>query len=426
MQYRHRLRTRIILSFVLLGFGLTATFAVATLWLREWLENQLVGDALLENVADYAESFYRDPQSQGAPFERIEGVVFSRRRFANVPFAWRDLPNGVHDLVDTDAQGKTVVYKLAVRKDPEYWFFLKYDTTQDHLAHRLLIYALAGSVLVFSLLSFLLGLWSSRRVMSPVSDLAARVRAYRGSEHPEPLAPHFPNDEVGELAAALDDYARRLTERVQRDREFNADVSHELRTPLAVIRGASELLLSQPDLSDRVRQRLLRIERAAQQCSDLTTALMMLSRHERGSGRTALAPLLQHLVEIHRAQITGKPVQVRLEIESDTEVAAPEAVLSVAIGNLIGNACKYTVEGEVSVRLLADRVAIADSGPGISAEEAERLFERGYRGASAGQTKGAGIGLAIVRRLCDLYGWRVGMAPGERGGAVATLVFSPR
>ena len=63
---------------------------------------------------------------------------------------------------------------------------------------------------------------------------------------PRTLAPHFPDDEVGQLAEALDDYAARLTEVVQRDREFNADVSHELRTPLAVIRGAAELLLSQP------------------------------------------------------------------------------------------------------------------------------------------------------------------------------------
>jgi hypothetical protein len=73
---------------------------------------------------------------------------------------------------------------------------------------------------------------------------------------------------VGELAKALDDYASRMTEVVQRDREFNADVSHELRTPLAVIRGATELLLStRPGRKNR--QRLLRIQRAEMQCTDL-------------------------------------------------------------------------------------------------------------------------------------------------------------
>ncbi len=104
------------------------------------------------------------------------------------------------------------------------------------------------------------------------------------SSEPDELAPYFAEDEVGELAKALDDYAGRLTEVVQRDREFNADVSHELRTPLAVIRGAVELLLSKPDLDDRTRKRLQRIERAEQQCTDLISALLLLSRNERARG----------------------------------------------------------------------------------------------------------------------------------------------
>src|SRR3546814_2451516 len=76
--------------------------------------------------------------------------------------------------------------------------------------------------------------------MSPVSELARRLQASGDSMQPDQLAAHFPEDEVGQLASALDDYAERLTEVVQRDREFNADVSHELRTPLAVVKGAVE------------------------------------------------------------------------------------------------------------------------------------------------------------------------------------------
>ena len=103
----------------------------------------------------------------------------------------------------------------------------------------------------------------------------------------------------------------------------------------------------------------------------------------------------------------------------------PEAVLSVALGNLIGNACKYTTEGEVRVRIEPHRVVIEDTGPGISAEDAERLFERGYRGSAAGATKGGGIGLAIVRRLCDLYRWQVKLVPRDPRGATAVLDFRP-
>src|SRR3546814_4729979 len=147
-------------------------------------------------------------------------------------------------------------------------------------------------------------------------------------------------DEVGLLASALDDYAERLTEVVQRDREFNADVSHELRTPLAVIRGAVELLLSRPDLDDKTRSRLLRIQRAEQQCTDLISALLLLSRNERGHGATDVARVAEQLLDAHRAQLGGKPLALRIEGERGLVVAPPESAIHVAPGNLIGNGVK--------------------------------------------------------------------------------------
>ncbi|HEY9144758.1 MAG TPA: HAMP domain-containing sensor histidine kinase [Arenimonas sp.] len=423
MRYRRRLRSRIILSFFLLGFGLTGLFAVATVLLREQLEDQLIGEALFENVEDYAQQFYEDPDNTDVLFEKIWGITYSKRRFGNVPFNWRDLPDGIHELTDTDDRGRTRTYKLAVKKDEEFWFFLTYDISQERTSQRQLTYALVGVVAIFSLLSLVIGFWSSKRVISPVTELARRLEDLAGRERPEKLAPHFAQDEVGQLAAALDDYAERMTTLVKRDREFNSDVSHELRTPLAVISGAAELLLANPDLPEKMRQRLLRIDRAAQQCTDLTTALLMLSRNERGTGQTPLLKLCQQLADAARTQLGGKQVEVHCEGDAAAIVQAPEAVLAVAIGNLLGNACKYTTEGEVRLVVEANQVRIEDTGPGLSEEDAARLFERGYRGSGAGGTVGGGIGLSIVRRLCELYGWEVSIAPRPEHGAVAILRF---
>ena len=80
--------------------------------------------------------------------------------------------------------------------------------------------------------------------------------------------------------------------------------------------------------------------------------------------------------------------------------------------------------GAVIVRLHDNAVDVIDSGPGLSAEDAARLFERGYRGTHAGHSQGGGIGLSIVRRLCALYGWDVHVRPGEQRGVVATLRFA--
>ena len=425
MLYRRKLRTRIVISFLLLGSGLTVLFALATIGLREKLEDDLIGETLRKSLQDYADTFYRDPTAQGS-FEKIVGYVYSTRRFPNVPLDWRDLESGVHDLVEDNAEGTPQSYKLAVRKDQDYWFFLRYDTSQERESQSRLQWALIFAVAGFSLLSFFLGLWSSQRVMRPVADLLTRLRAYAGDGQPELLAPHFADDEVGQLASALDAYAARLTELVQRDREFNSDVSHELRTPLAVIRGATELMLAQTDLSERDLQRLKRIERASQQSTDLISALLTLSRNERGHGPTNLRKLVEQLVDANRLAQGKRAITAVVQGEDDVVIDAPEAVLAVAAGNLIGNAFKYTQAGEVRVDVFVDRLEVRDSGAGISEEEAGRLFERGYRGRSAEGSRGAGIGLAVVSRLCTLYGWTVTLAPKPEGGTLATLRFVQR
>jgi signal transduction histidine kinase len=428
VRYRRRLRSRIILSYLLLGFGLTLALAVATNWARSRVEDQLVEDVMNKNIDEVARRFYANPGSKPeVAFQQMRAYAFapdSERLQRDFP-VWGKFDDGIYGMVGQNPDGSPYYYKLAVRKTPDTWFFVAYDMGQSARGERQFNNALIGVVVVFTGLSLLVGWWAASRVMSPVSELAQRLRDSGRSAQPEKLASHFPDDEVGALAKALDDYAERLTDVVKRDREFNADVSHELRTPLAVVKGAVELLLSRPGLDETAEARLLRIQRAEQQCTDLISALLLLSRNERGHGLADVGKVADQLLEAHRAQLRGKPIDLRVEGERGLLVDAPEAAVSVALGNLLGNAVKYTAEGSVVVRLLPNSVEVVDSGPGLTAEDAARLFERGYRGAHAEHaSNGGGIGLSIVRRLCELYGWTVRVVPGAERGVVATLVFS--
>jgi signal transduction histidine kinase len=177
-----------------------------------------------------------------------------------------------------------------------------------------------------------------------------------------------------------------------------------------------------------MRERLQRIERASKQSTELISALLLLSRSERQGPQDGeesdVAKVAAEVVESQRPQIGSKPVALILVVNARPEVAAPEAVISVVLNNLVGNAVKYTKEGEVRVRVEADGVIVEDTGPGIQADEAAQLFERHVRGSSAGSSGGAGLGLAIVKRLCALYGWSAELEPRPEGGARASLWFS--
>jgi len=426
MRSRRKLRFRLIVSFALFGFGLSALFAVSTLYLRAKVENQLINDSLRNDVDQAVDNALEHPER---PFqsELIEGWVKSDRTLYKMPLAWQNLTSGVHDIRAVDAEGRQRHYKLAVQRKNGIIGFTRYDISREDLGKRQLVLSLIGAVLLFSLLSLAIGLWLSRRVLKPVTELANRLHDFRKAGQAEPLAPHFADDEVGELAHALDEYSERLTAMVKHDREFNSDVSHELRTPLAVIASTTELLQGSADLTPKLSERLKRIERASRQATELIEALLLLSRAERrGPTRgetTEVGKVAADVIESQRPQLRGKPLAIELMVRSPVSVNAPASVLSVALTNLIGNAIKYTLEGTVRVEVGNSQVEVIDTGPGIKPEDAERLFQRGVRGEGVGGS-GAGLGLAIVRRLCELYAWDVSMRPRpDANGAVASIKF---
>ncbi|KRA31606.1 histidine kinase [Rhodanobacter sp. Root627] len=428
MRSRRKLRFRLIVSFALFGFGLSVLFAVAALNIRVKVEDQLVTASLQQDVDQAVEQVHKDP-SKPAGSELIEAWMRSERTLYNMPLAWQALDSGVHDIYETAEDGTTHHYKLAVRRKYGLIGFIRYDVSRDDLGKQQLLISVIGAVFLFGLLSLVLGLWLSRKVLKPVTELANRLRDFRKVGKAEPLAPYFADDEVGELAHALDEYSARLTAMVERDREFNSDVSHELRTPLAVIASTTELLQGSPDLTEKLSERLKRIERASRQATELIEALLLLSRAERrGPTRgetTEVGKVAADVIESQRPQVRGKPLMIELVVQDEAvSVNAPASVLSVALTNLIGNAIKYTLEGTVRVEVGDGRIEVIDTGPGIKPEDAERLFQRGVRGEGAGGS-GAGLGLAIVRRLCELYGWDVSMRPRDDGnGAVACIKFS--
>jgi signal transduction histidine kinase len=298
---------------------------------------------------------------------------------------------------------------------------------------------LVFGVLGGSALALAAGLLVARRAMSPIADLTATAREIARTRD---ASRHMPqqeaDDEVGELAATLEDMLQAL-DRAQseteatltRQRQFVADASHELRTPLTSVLANLELLEEtlQGDQRDAAASAL----RSSRRMRRLVADLLLLARADAGRvvphGPTDLA---QVLVEV-AAEL--EPLAQRGDHELSIETGSHEAVV-VGAGdelhrlalNLIENSLRHTPPGthvHAAVALVGDEVVLTvqDDGPGIPPELSERLFERFVRGNGdhGGANGGSGLGLSIVRAVARSHGGDVTVDSPPGGGARFTV-----
>lgn len=260
-------------------------------------------------------------------------------------------------------------------------------------------------------------------------DLDQRVPEMRPGTEVASLADSV-NGMLGQIQTAFaateasEQQARASEERMRR---FIADASHELRTPLTSIKGFSDLIRGgmMPDPADGVR----RISGEADRMSMLVEDLLMLARLD-AQRPLQMAPV--NLSELVRdAAAAARAAAPEREIAVDDQTPAPGPVvegeaprLMQVLRNLIGNAIMHTPPGApitvvVSAKDGQARVDVVDAGPGLSAEDVQRVFERFFRGDSSRHREtgaaGSGLGLSIVAALIEAHGGRVGVttAPGQ-------------
>jgi signal transduction histidine kinase len=419
MRYSRSLRFRIATAFAVMGGATSLMIAVVLYFGARDAGVRLLDETLAAEMQDYLARRARNPRSLPPATASLVGyVVPAGPGGSELPPALAKLP-----LKEREARLDGVPYRLlATRRDGTRYYLLHNETLLRESQSRLLLF-LAAFVAGMAVVSGGFALWLTERAIEPVKELARRLRGLDPDAPMDGLADDFPRDEVGELARAFEQTLGRLAGFIERERAFTADVSHELRTPLAVIRGAAEVLLANDALADKDRQRLARIERAAADMADLATALLAMAREkDDGRGGTAdMAALLEENLDKHRPLLGERPVAVRMEIAARPRVAADPNLLAIVIANLIRNSFTYTEQGEVRIRLDARCLTISDTGRGIHREALAKVFQRLYKGPTS---DGAGIGLSLVKKICDRYGWEIRLGSEEGRGTEALLTFA--
>ncbi len=262
----------------------------------------------------------------------------------------------------------------------------------------------------FGLMAFLIIFlrFSLRRVfdglMSPISELSEQLATNTEQEF---SVSERSIDEIQKLTEHLNSYKQMKERLAKQEMMFAKYASHELKTPIAIILGAANLqaMKEDPDFQTKQRERILT---AAENMRATVEVLLNIVKQENIQTEHKQRTIEQRDINLdkYRAKL-NQNVEITLSVEPETTINFPSAVLDMILKNLINNAIRFTDQGTISVIINHRSIKVIDSGCGLKGNtETEH-----------------GLGLLIVRRLCESYGWAFSLEENPNGGCCAKLTF---
>ena len=417
---------RSLRSHILAWLGGYALLLTAAVMLHGFLVNEiaerLVWDSLLKTELEH--HLQRSAEDPGYRWSDTDSLqLYTSAEARAMPAEVATLPEGIHDELVLGDREVLVLVQTAdgVR------YTLVLDITELESQEDTLTLLVFGLAVTLVLVMGTLVAWGLRRSLRPLTQLADDIGALEPDHTGQRITVgDTASSELAVIAGALNDYLRRHEEFVERERVFIDTASHELRTPIAIIAGASELALEQPELSASARHQMQRVLRTARDVERLVALLLTLAKDpERLSRSNDIVPLhelLPDIIDDHRYLMQGKDLTIVADDLAPCHVSAPLHIVQAAVGNLLRNAIENSDQGTIHVRLDPDAtVTIEDPGHGMTPEEISRIYTQIARG---GGREGGGIGLDLLGRLCDHLGWTLSIQSVPGRGTISRLRLS--
>jgi len=293
------------------------------------------------------------------------------------------------------------------------------------LGNLLMVLLATGPVML--LLSSIGGYLILSRVINPVREITAAARRITTRDLSHRIELKAGEDEIGELIRTFNQMISRLDKSVGQIKQFSSDVSHELKTPLTTILGEIELAGKRARSVDYYRSTMSNLHREAKRLGHLVDNLLFLSNidfmHQIFPFQsTSLHELLLESLKKIQPSVRSKRLTVSLKEARLFFIRGNPTLLSLMVNNLLDNAVKYTPPGgSIQISLSRDPrwgvFRVTDSGIGIPSKALPLVFNRFYRvdQSRSSTVQGFGLGLSLVKRVCDLHGAEIGIksTPGK-------------
>jgi signal transduction histidine kinase len=390
------LRRRVALACVALGFVLSLAFAAAVAMVTEDYEYVLASEILRGQAEDYSLRL-----ANGLPAELPRTHRLSGYLARDVPARYAAYPPGVHE----DPAQQDVHVGVFATSSGRMTFVI--DLSDIEQLEQYLHVFLAAMVVLGTALAGWLGWLLAGSAIAPVRRLAASVDALPTRPQATALRETTSGDELGRLAGAIDDYHARLVDADAHEQAFFADASHELRTPVAVVRGALEVLLDEPQPA-AIEGRLRRIERGMGELSDLLEAMLDVARRRAPAPETVDAA--GFLRDAGGAALAQSP-RLALDVRASGPLSVAPREARLLLRGVLRRVLPHAAEGTLLLHLHRNALAVSFVAAGDAAADA----------VAAGDRSDTGSVPVLLDRLAQRLGWRLEFPAAHR----ATIVLQP-
>lgn len=401
---KQSLRYRVAVALATFSIFIVGTLCIILYFLSDNIEEAHIEQVIAMEMDHLVRSYQKHSDFNSQIGLHVRSfVIRNMDDELQIPAYLRGLNPGLYRILYS-----TEEFHVSVRVIGETKFLVAYRIELHTQRLKKLRLSILLSWLIVIAIAFIVGYLLAKVLVRQVTDLAERVNSLApGIVGADLLTQPDMDEEVAQLARALDDYQARIKRMLQREHEFTANISHELRTPITTILTSCELLLTDDNLLKPLSYRIKMIESAATRMGEQLQALLFLAREQSlGEAETvAVAECVYDAVDPICMEIARKNLEFEVNIPLSTTITVNRQALYTVLMNLLRNAVQYTDKGSIRVDFNDQRLSVSDSGIGIDPTYMPMLYERFFRGSSDGE--GLGIGLAIVKRICDHYHWRI-------------------
>lgn len=420
-----RLKKRYVYQALMIGLAVVLGIVVTHLLLRQLL----VREALAEEAEFFWQVINEDPQADLAATKNLRAYLLPRDGDL-LPQAAHDLTLGYHEYHHLEN------FNVAYLSESSSGLRLLLLFNRSGVDSLVLLFGILplSIALVVLYISLYLSYRLSVKLLSPAKYLADKIRK---TDLRTISKQDFINEqdvkkydgEIATIAEAIGELAQRVHLFIERETNFTRDVSHELRSAITIMKMATELL-SASQLSSIQEPLVAKISHASKDMEELTEFFLLLAREE-SLTQFKQTIIVNHIVhqEIDKLSfmIDDSTLSVIFDNRNQCAAIGSEQVLSILCGNLLRNALLYTEQGSVTITIDTDKMIVNDTGVGISQDKLSSIFdcfERDIAKTKNNRPKGYGVGLSIVKRLCDRFSWRISLESEKNKGTTVTVHFN--